>query len=101
MERRGRNTTGGEDRYVGEEFVTRARISQDRRVISRGATEKRRRLAENAPPPVRKNVVKGLSKMDEADRAQIVVTLNQVTVMVDVEDMDNKREAGHVWGTRF
>jgi DNA-binding MarR family transcriptional regulator len=84
--------TGVIDRLEQKGLVARTRISRDRRVITVELTEAGRRLAENAPPPIQQKIVKGLSKIDEADRAQIIRTLNKLTEMVDADDVDEEGE---------
>jgi len=62
-------------------------------VITVELTEAGRRLAENAPPPIQQKIVKGLRKIDEAERAQIIQTLNRLTDMIDADDVDEDDEA--------
>jgi DNA-binding MarR family transcriptional regulator len=88
--------TGIIDRLEQKGFVVRTRISQDRRVITVELTEAGRRLAENAPPPIQQKIVKGLRKIDEAERAQIIQTLNRLTDMIDADDVDEEDEAAIV-----
>ena len=88
--------TGIIDRLEQKGFVTRTRVSQDRRVITVDLTETGRRLAENAPPPIQHKIVKGLRRLDEADRAQIIEALSRLTEMIDAEDLDEEGEAGFV-----
>ena len=76
--------------------MKRRRVSQDRRVITVELTETGRKLAENAPPPIQHKIVKGLRKIEEADRAKIIETLNRLTEMIDADDMDEEGEAGFV-----
>jgi DNA-binding MarR family transcriptional regulator len=85
--------TGIIDRLEQKGLVARTRISQDRRVITVELTEAGRRLAENAPPPIQQKIVKGLRKIDEAERAQIIQTLNRLTDMIDADDVDEEDEA--------
>ena len=88
--------TGVIDRLEQKGLVARTRISRDRRVITVELTEAGRRLAENAPPPIQQKIVKGLSKIDEAERAQIIRTLNKLTEMVDANDVDEEGETAIV-----
>jgi DNA-binding MarR family transcriptional regulator len=85
--------TGIIDRLEQKGLVARTRISQDRRVITVELTEAGRRLAENAPPPIQQKIVKGLRKVDESERAQIIQTLNRLTDMIDADDVDEEDEA--------
>ena len=41
-------------------------------------------------------MVKGLRKIDEGDRAQIIEALSRLTEMIDAEDLDEEGEAGFV-----
>jgi len=88
--------TGIIDRLEQKGLAARTRVSQDRRVITVELTEAGRRLAENAPPPIQHKILKGLRKLDEADRAQIIETLGRLTEMIDAEDLDDEGEAGFV-----
>jgi len=88
--------TGIIDRLEQKGLVARTRISQDRRVITVELTESGRRLAENAPPPIQQKIVKGLRKIDAAERAQIIHTLNRLTDMIDADDVDEEDEAAIV-----
>jgi DNA-binding MarR family transcriptional regulator len=88
--------TGIIDRLEQKGLVARTRVSQDRRVITVELTEAGRRLAENAPPPIQHKIVKGLRKLEEADRAQIIDALSRLTEMIDAEDLDEEGEAGFV-----
>jgi DNA-binding MarR family transcriptional regulator len=88
--------TGIIDRLEQKGLVTRTRVSPDRRVITVELTEAGRRLAHNAPPPIQQKIVKGLRKIDDAERAQIIATLSRLTEMIDAEDMDEEGEAGFV-----
>ena len=88
--------TGIIDRLEQKGLVTRTRISQDRRVITIELTEAGRRLAENAPPPIQQKIVNGLRKIDEAERVQIIQTLNRLTEMIDADDVDEEGEAAIV-----
>ena len=85
--------TGIIDRLEQKGLVARTRISPDRRVITVELTEAGRRLAENAPPPIQQKIVKGLRKIDESERAQIIQTLNRLTDMIDADDVDEEDEA--------
>jgi DNA-binding MarR family transcriptional regulator len=88
--------TGILDRLEQKGLATRTRISQDRRVITVDLTETGRKLAEKAPPPIQHKIVKGLKKIDEMDRAQIIEALSRLTEMIDAEDLDEEGEAGFV-----
>ena len=80
--------TGIIDRLEQKELVERQRISPDRRVITIHLTETGRRLAENAPPPIQQRVLDGLKKLPPQEIEKIVTSLNKLTGMLDVQDLD-------------
>ena len=80
--------TGIIDRLEQKGLVERSRISLDRRIITISLTEKGRKLAEHAPPPLQKKIVDGLKKLPEQEKEQIVQALTKLTVMLDVQDLE-------------
>jgi DNA-binding MarR family transcriptional regulator len=88
--------TGIIDRLEQKGLVIRKRVSLDRRVITVELTDAGRRLAANAPPPIQHKIVKGLRKIDEGERTQIIEALSRLTGMIDAEDLDDEGEAGFV-----
>ena len=80
--------TGIIDRLEQKGLVERSRVSLDRRIITVSLTEKGRKLAENAPPPMQKKIVDGLNKLSEQEKEQIVKALTKLTVMLDVQDLE-------------
>lgn len=80
--------TGIIDRLEQKGLVARSRDSYDRRVIHIELTEAGKRLAENAPPPFQRKIVEGLRKLPQREIEQILLTLNKLTHMLDVQDLD-------------
>jgi DNA-binding MarR family transcriptional regulator len=82
--------TGVVDRLEKKGFVERMRNSPDRRVITIQLTEAGKKLAQNAPPPIQQKIIDGLKKTDKARTDQIVHSLNMLTGMLDVQDLEVK-----------
>ena len=80
--------TGIIDRLEKKGLVERWRISQDRRVITIQLTEAGTKLAENAPPPIQQRVIDGLKNLPPKEMEKIVKSLNMLTGMLDVQDLD-------------
>jgi DNA-binding MarR family transcriptional regulator len=82
--------TGIIDRLENKGLVERKRISYDRRVITVELTKTGKHLAENAPPPIQQRVLDGLKSMSRQDIEQIVRSLQRLTNMLSIQDMDVK-----------
>ena len=80
--------TGIIDRLEKKGLVERWRISHDRRVITIQLTEAGTKLAENAPPPIQQRVIDGLKNLPPKEMEKIVKSLNMLTGMLDVQDLD-------------
>jgi len=80
--------TGIIDRLENKGLVERKRISYDRRIITIELTRAGKDLAKNAPPPIQQRVLDGLKSMSRQDIAQIVHSLNRLTSMLRVQDLD-------------
>ena len=80
--------TGVVDRLENKGFVERMRNSPDRRVITIQLTETGKKLAENAPPPIQQKIIDGLKQTDNNKVEQIVSSLNMLTSMLDVQDLE-------------
>jgi len=80
--------TGIIDRLEKKGLVERWRISQDRRVITIQLTEAGTKLAENAPPPIQQKVIDGLKNLPLKEIEKIVKSLNMLTGMLDIQDLD-------------
>ena len=80
--------TGVVDRLELKGLVERMRNSPDRRVITIQLTEAGKKLAQNAPPPIQQKIIDGLKKTEKAKIDQIVRSLNILTSMLDVQDLD-------------
>jgi DNA-binding MarR family transcriptional regulator len=82
--------TGVVDRLELKGLVERMRNSPDRRVITIQLTEAGKKLAQNAPPPIQQKIIDGLKKTEKAKKDQIVRSLNILTSMLDVQDLEVK-----------
>ena len=80
--------TGVVDRLENKGLVERLRNSHDRRMITIQLTEAGKKLAENAPPPIQQRVIDGLKNLTEVEKDQIVASLNMLTTMLDVRNLD-------------
>lgn len=80
--------TGIIDRLEQKRLVKRTRNSPDRRVITIELTEAGNILAQNAPPPIQQKLVDGLQSLPKSTIDQIVHSLNMLTGMLDVQDME-------------
>jgi len=82
--------TGVVDRLEKKGFAERMRNSPDRRVITIQLTEAGKMFAENAPPPIQQKIIDGLKQTEKAKIGQIVRSLNMLTDMLDVQDLEVK-----------
>jgi len=82
--------TGVVDRLELKDLAERMRTSPDRRVITIQLTEAGKKLAQNAPPPIQQKIIDGLKKTEKAKKDQIVRSLNILTSMLDVQDLEVK-----------
>jgi len=80
--------TGVVDRLEIKGLAERTRNSPDRRVITIQLTEAGKKLAQNAPPPIQQKIIDGLKKTENAIKEQIVSSLNMLTDMLDVQDLE-------------
>ena len=71
-------------------IAERMRNSPDRRVITIQLTETGKKLAENAPPPIQQKIIDGLKQTDNNKVEQIMNSLNMLTSMLDVQDLEVK-----------
>ncbi|HSQ84803.1 MAG TPA: MarR family transcriptional regulator [Desulfobacterales bacterium] len=82
--------TGVVDRLELKGLAERMRTSPDRRVITIQLTEAGKKLAQNAPPPIQQKIIDGLKRTEKAKKDQIVRSLNILTSMLDVQDLEVK-----------
>ena len=82
--------TGVVDRLEKKGLAERMRNSPDRRVITIQLTKAGKELAQNAPPPIQQKIIDGLKKTEAAKKEQIVRSLNILTDMLDVQDLEVK-----------
>ena len=82
--------TGVVDRLEKKGLAERMRNSPDRRVITIQLTEAGKKLAQNAPPPIQQKIIDGLKQTENAKKEQIVRSLNMLTDMLDIQDLEVK-----------
>ena len=82
--------TGVVDRLEKKGLAERMRNSPDRRVITIQLTEAGKKLAQNAPPPIQQKIIDGLKQTQNAKKEQIVRSLNMLTDMLDIQDLEVK-----------
>ena len=82
--------TGVVDRLEKKGLAERIRNSPDRRVITIQLTKAGKKLAQNAPPPIQQKIIDGLRQTENAKIVQIVRSLNFLTDMLDVQDLEVK-----------
>jgi DNA-binding MarR family transcriptional regulator len=82
--------TGVVDRLEKKGLAERMRTSPDRRVITIQLTEAGKKLAQYAPPPIQQKIIDGLKQTETAKKEQIVRSLNVLTDMLDIQDLEVK-----------
>ena len=82
--------TGVVDRLEKKGLAERMRTSPDRRVITIQLTQTGKKLAQNAPPPIQQKIIDGLKQTETAKKEQIVRSLNMLTDMLDIQDLEVK-----------
>lgn len=82
--------TGVVDRLEKKGLAERMRNSPDRRVITIQLTKAGKKLAQNAPSPIQQKIIDGLKQTEAAKKEQIVSSLNMLTAMLDVQDLEVK-----------
>lgn len=82
--------TGVVDRLGKKGLAERMRNSPDRRVITIQLTDTGKQLAENAPPPIQQKIIDGLKNIGKTKIEQIVRSLNILTNMLDLQDLEVK-----------
>ena len=82
--------TGVVDRLEKKGLAKRMRTSPDRRVITIQLTQAGKKLAQNAPPPIQQKIIDGLKQTETVKKEQIVSSLNMLTAMLDVQDLEVK-----------
>jgi DNA-binding MarR family transcriptional regulator len=82
--------TGVVDRLEKKGLAERMRNSPDRRVITIQLTVAGKKLAQNAPPPIQQKIIDGLKQTEKTKIDQIVRSLNMLTDMLDVQDLEVK-----------
>lgn len=82
--------TGVVDRLENKGLAERMRNSPDRRVITIQLTPAGKKLAKNAPPPIQQKIIDGLKNTEKAKKEQIIRSLNLLTSMLDIQDLEVK-----------
>jgi len=82
--------TGVVDRLEKKGLAERMRTSPDRRVITIQLTEAGKKLAQYAPPPIQQKIIDGLKQTENPKKEQIVRSLNMLTDMLDIQDLEVK-----------
>jgi DNA-binding MarR family transcriptional regulator len=82
--------TGVVDRLEKKGLAERMRNSPDRRVITIQLTEAGKKLAQHAPPPIQQKIIDALKQTENAKKEQIVRSLNILTSMLDIQDLEVK-----------
>jgi DNA-binding MarR family transcriptional regulator len=82
--------TGVVDRLEKKGLAERMRTSPDRRVITIQLTQAGKKLAQNAPPPIQQKIIDGLKQTENSKKEQIVRSLNMLTDMLDIQDLEVK-----------
>lgn len=85
---RSSTVTGVIDRLEVKGLVKRERNSPDRRIINIRLTERGKKIAEIAPPPIQQRVIEGLQKLPLKELDEIIFSLSKLTKMLDVQDID-------------
>ncbi|MEJ2658815.1 MAG: hypothetical protein P8012_16780 [Desulfobacterales bacterium] len=65
-------------------------LNPDRRMITIQLTDAGKKLAKNAPPPIQQKIIDGLKQTKDTKIKQIVTSLNMLTDMLDVQDLEVK-----------
>jgi len=84
--------TGVIDRLEQKGLVSRARNDRDRRIIRIELTDWGKALAENAPPPIQVKIIKGMRKLEQAEREKIIQSLTKLAEMIDAQELDAESE---------
>ena len=82
--------TGVVDRLEKKGLAERMRNSPDRRVITIQLTQAGKKLAQYAPPPIQQKIIDGLKQTENPKKEQIVRSLNMLTDMLDIQDLEVK-----------
>jgi DNA-binding MarR family transcriptional regulator len=80
--------TGIIDRLEQKGLAERLRNSPDRRIVTIQLTSAGKKLAKKAPPPIQQKILDGLNSLSENEIKRIVKSLDMITRMLDVEDLE-------------
>ncbi len=80
--------TGIIDRLEQKGLVERERNSPDRRMITISLTETGKKLACNAPPPIRQELIDGLKRLPKTEIEKIIHGLEMLVKLMDVQELE-------------
>ena len=80
--------TGTIDRLEQKELVRRVRNPPDRRMITISLTEAGKKLARNAPPPIRQEIIDGLKRLPKSKIEKIIHGLEMFVDLIDMQEME-------------
>ena len=82
--------TGIIDRLEQKQLVNRVRNSPDRRMITISLTEGGKKLARNAPPPIRQEIIDGLKRLPKNEIEKIIQGLEMFVELIDIKELEIK-----------
>lgn len=80
--------TGIIDRLEQKVLVRRERNSPDRRMITISLTETGKKLACNAPPPIRQELIDGLKRLPKSEIEKIIHGLEMLVGLIDMQELE-------------
>ena len=80
--------TGIIDRLEQKGLVKRERNSPDRRMITISLTETGKKLACNAPPPIRQELIDGLKRLPKSEIEKIIHGLEMLVNLIDMQELE-------------
>jgi len=80
--------TGIIDRLEQKGLVKRVRNSPDRRMITISLTEAGNKLARNAPPLIRQDIIDGLKRLPKSEIEKIINGLEMFVDLIDVQELE-------------
>lgn len=75
------------DRLEKEGYIERQRSRDDRRNIMLTATSRGKEVAKAAPPPLQKNLVKGLSRLSVSEQTKIADSLQTIVRLMEADQV--------------
>ena len=80
--------TGIIDRLEQKGLVRRVRKSPDCRMITISLTETGKKLARNAPPPIRQEIIDGLKRLPKSEIEKIIHGLEMLVDLIDMQELE-------------